>query len=240
MSENQPTWTDQLPDNLKSNDAFTGFEKLGDMADSYISMKGNVTELEGKLGNSITKLGDNATSEEQIAFHKAIGRPDDISGYELDKINAPENMPYDEGTINAFKEKALSLGLSLGQAKGLHEWYSTGLVDTFNADTAKKQADYDSSVNALKSEWGTDYDKNITITTKAIEEFGSPELKTFLEESGVGNNPKLIQAFYNIGKAMSDDKLIPGSTGGGGELISLVNPTTGRAMFEYPNSPDIK
>ena len=236
----QPTWTDQLPDDLKSNEAFTGFEKLGDMANDYLSMKGNVSDLEGKVGNSIPKLGENATTEEQVAYFKAIGRPDDVAGYNFNKPELPEGVSFDDTLANDFKSRALDLGLTQSQATGLFDWYAAGLSTSHQAHAQQTEKEYDTCVENLKASWGAEYDKNIAITTKAVNEFGGDELKQYLDESGAGNSPKLIQAFYNIGKAMSEDKLINGELSTQNRLESLKNPDTGRVVFDYPNSPGIK
>jgi len=240
MADGQPTWTDQLPDDLKTNEAFTGFEKLGDMANDYLTVKGNVSELEGKIGNSIPKLGENATDEERAAYFKATGRPDDVAGYEFKNPEVSEGMQIDETVTKDYKEQALNLGLSQKQANGLFDWYNSKMLGAFEEKGRNTENEYNKSVEALKVSWGTDYDKNIAVTTKAVNQFGGDELKQYLDDSGAGNNPKLIEAFFNIGKAMSEDKLISGEPGGPTELKSSVNPNTGQAMFDYPNSPGIK
>ena len=48
------------------------------------------------------------------------------------------------------------------------------------------------------------------VAKKALETFGTPELRTLLNESGMGNNPEVIRAFYRVGKAISEDKFVSG------------------------------
>lgn len=47
-----------------------------------------------------------------------------------------------------------------------------------------------------------------------MDKFGSPELKQYLNETGLGNHPELVRIFANIGKAMSEDGLVTGNSGG--------------------------
>ncbi|MEC7472463.1 MAG: hypothetical protein VX946_03765 [Pseudomonadota bacterium] len=53
---------------------------------------------------------------------------------------------------------------------------------------------------------------------KAIEKFGSPELRQVLNDSGLGNHPELVKFCHRIGKAISDDSLVLGGTQGKDEM----------------------
>ena len=57
-------------------------------------------------------------------------------------------------------------------------------------------------------------DASIGAAQKAMDKFGSPELKQYLNETGLGNHPELVRIFANIGKAMSEDGLVTGNSGG--------------------------
>ncbi|MEI6907818.1 peptidase, partial [Klebsiella pneumoniae] len=44
--------------------------------------------------------------------------------------------------------------------------------------------------------------------------FGTPELKEYLNGTGLGNHPELVKAFIKVGKAMSEDGMVTGKEGG--------------------------
>jgi hypothetical protein len=44
--------------------------------------------------------------------------------------------------------------------------------------------------------------------------FGTPELRTLLNESGLGNHPEVIRMMYRAGKAISEDRFVAPSAGG--------------------------
>ena len=73
--------------------------------------------------------------------------------------------------------------------------------------------------------------ENLAVAKKALDTFGTPELRTLLNETGLGNHPELIRAFYKAGKAISEDKFVPAGAGkgpqGGKDLSSRL----------YPNQP---
>lgn len=52
--------------------------------------------------------------------------------------------------------------------------------------------------------------ENVAVAKKAIDAFGTPTLKQLLNETGFGNHPEVVSAFYRIGKAISEDKLVMG------------------------------
>lgn len=49
---------------------------------------------------------------------------------------------------------------------------------------------------------------------QALETFGTPELKEYLNETGLGNHPELVKAFVKIGKAMSEDNMVSAANTG--------------------------
>jgi len=51
---------------------------------------------------------------------------------------------------------------------------------------------------------------------KALEAFGTPELKTLLNESGLGNHPDVIRFMVRAGKAISEDGFVSGARGAAG------------------------
>jgi hypothetical protein len=58
---------------------------------------------------------------------------------------------------------------------------------------------------------GAKHEENLALANKAIDAFGTPELRTFLDESGLGNHPELLRAFHKAGSAISEDQLVLGN-----------------------------
>lgn len=235
MSEGTDGWRAQLSDDLKSNEAFTGFEKIGDFANDYLKTKGSVTELEGKLENSIPKLSDDATDEDRAAFFNALGRPETMDKYELTKPEIPEGMPYSEEIETGFKTAAHSLGLTQAQTKGLFDWYMNGSIGAFNTDAEARKKASDDGMEALKKEHGDKYPEYVKTVDRAVQKFGGEEFQKFMDDSGFGNNPVIVKTFYNIGKAMGEDTLAGGEFGGGDRKVG----TDGMPVLEYPKSPEL-
>ena len=239
----KPAWTEQLPSNLTENESLTQFQTIGDLGNAFIEREGKLAEsktsnddLTAKLGNSIPKIGDNPTAEELTAYYKAIGRPDDINGYDIQKPELPEGLPYSDEVVGQFKTTAHTLGLTEGQAQGLFKWYMDGTVGAHKADAESRATKRTEAETALKTEYGVNYDANLALMNRAVEKFGGEEFKKHMDDTGLGNNPMIIKTFVNIGKAMSEDTLILGDKG----AEDLKRGPDGRVVFDYPASPEMK
>mgnify|MGYP000700477353 CR=1 FL=1 len=51
------------------------------------------------------------------------------------------------------------------------------------------------------------------VAKKALDTFGTPEFRTLLNESGLGNHPEMIRMMFRAGKAISEDKFVPAGSG---------------------------
>jgi hypothetical protein len=52
--------------------------------------------------------------------------------------------------------------------------------------------------------------ENLAAAKMALDTFGTPELRTLLIETGLGDHPEMIRAFVRAGKAISEDTLAMG------------------------------
>lgn len=236
MGENDG-WRAQLPETQRDNEAFTGFEKIGDFADDYLSTKESVSDLQGKLDNSIPKLSDNPTDEEKAAFLTAMGRPEEVGGYEFNRPSElPEGIDYSDEVEASFKAKFHELGLSSQQASGLYDHYMNFWLGGMKAELDNREAASKTASDALKTEMGAEYTANMALMDKAVMKFGGDEFKKYMDDSKMGNDAAIIKTFINIGKAMSEDTLILGDKG----ADDRPRGPDGRVQLTYENSPEMK
>lgn len=151
--------------------------------------------------------GGGAKGEEGKAGEKQ-GAPE---SYEF---KAPEGKEFSPEVLGAFSEAAKELGLTQEAAQAM--------LDKIAPAFAERQTQ---AVEAARAQWATDsrsdkefggdkLDENLATAKKAFETFGTPELRTLLNESGLGNHPEIIRAFYRAGKAISEDRVVTGQGGG--------------------------
>lgn len=125
-------------------------------------------------------------------------------------LKMPEGVELDKAAADEFTAIAKELKLDQATAQKL-------------ADVAAKQAQRQAEGHAkLVESWveqvktdkdigGDKLNENLAVARKALESFGTPELKDVLNSTGFGNHPEVIRAFYKIGKAISEDRFVAGS-----------------------------
>jgi hypothetical protein len=218
-----PAWIAQLPDDLKGNEAFTGYKTIGDLAKDALSFKEKATTLEGKLTTDyIPKLTENATDEQKAAYKAAMGIPDKAEDYEI---------PVPEGDTpelaNELRQAAFTKGWPKGVVKELTEWWN-GLqakaVEKYNAELKTRTEE-------VKTKWGADFPKNAEIVKNVFGHFkdkGIDQL-AMIEVKGpdgkpmfLGNHPVIQEFFLEFGKAMLPDA---GLRGGPAAAKPAGNPT---------------
>ncbi|EMB0751324.1 peptidase [Providencia rettgeri] len=130
------------------------------------------------------------------------------------EFTASEGQELDKEAIAAFEPVARELGLSNEQAQKIVDVYGSTIMPQLvkqQADEWQKQVTgWAETVNADKEGLGST--ESIGNAQKALDQFGSPELKSYLVETGLGNHPELVRVFSKIGKAMSEDGFVGGSS----------------------------
>lgn len=125
-------------------------------------------------------------------------------------LTMPEGVELDSVAADEFK--AIAKELKLDQA-------SAQKVADIGAKMAQRQTEkhaelvqsWVEQVKADKDIGGDKLQENLAVAKKALETFGTPELRDVLNASGLGNHPEVIRAFYRAGKAISEDRFVQGS-----------------------------
>lgn len=118
----------------------------------------------------------------------------------------PEGIEADKGRLDAFTAIAKEAKLSPEVAQKV-----VGL------EAARIQAEADAHVAMVKG-WAETVTadpvlgvaENQGVAKSVIEKFGTPELRQYLNDTGLGNHPELVKFAYAVGKAMSEDSLVRG------------------------------
>lgn len=125
----------------------------------------------------------------------------------------PEGATLEGDDLTAVQGFAKDLNLTQEQAQKLVD-RELSVRESVNASLqAEAQSARTAWTEAAKTdtEFGGDkFDENLGLAKTALETFGSPELKTMLEKSGMDNHPEAIRFFYKVGQAISEDKLVQG------------------------------
>ncbi|WP_284999982.1 peptidase [Escherichia coli] len=177
--------------------------------------------------------GDKPQEDKPADGDKPADKPDDK---ELKQEGAPEKYEFTAGegveldteALKDFEPVARDLNLTNEQAQKLVDAYPKILagVQQRQAEAWQKQTEgWAETVKADKEIGGDKLTANLSAAQRALEQFGDPELKEYLDSTGLGNHPALVKAFIKVGKAMSEDKVVTGGhESGGSDLISAFYP----------------
>lgn len=124
----------------------------------------------------------------------------------------PEGFTLDEARAVEFSEVAKGLKLNQEQAQQLVDLHIKSQTAQVEAHAAQVQA----WGGAVASDPELGKPENQAVAKKVIEQFGTPELKQYLQSTGLGNHPELVGMVYRIGKAISEDTFQAGRSGAAG------------------------
>lgn len=137
----------------------------------------------------------------------------------------PEGVEVDETRLADFTAVAKELNLSQENAQKL-----------VNIGIAREQQLLERHANMVKGwsdavaadpELGTP--ENQATAKKVIDTFGTPELKSYLNTTGLGNHPELVKLALKVGKAMSEDSFVGGKGGNSPEPRSAEDILYGKS-----------
>lgn len=147
------------------------------------------------------------------------------------ELKAPEGATLDPEALGEFEGIARELNLSQEDAQK---------VADIGAKLAQKWGDQQAqSIQAAAAEWaasatadkeygGDKLPESLATAKKALDAFGTPELRSLLNDSRLGNHPEVIRFMVRAGKAISEDRMV---TGGAGPATASANV----AKSLYPN-----
>ncbi len=203
-----PGWMAALPDDLKGNEALKSYKTIGDLTKSYLETDKKAKEYEGKLANSIPKLGENATQEERDKFFNSLGRPEKPDGYGLTK-NSKNASEWDKYWENKLFERGVSLDTAMGLKQDL-DAQMTQLVEQHNANLLKEN---EKAATELKTELGDKYDASVVLASRLWKEWGKTEVdfdKAFATETSA-NRVTMMRFLLNVAAKTGEDSSLRGS-----------------------------
>lgn len=159
---------------------------------------------------------ENGGEQGKPADKKNDANKSDVGAPEKYEFKAPEEgQELDKGALEVFEPIARELNLSNEQAQKLVDVYGSKIMPAINKQLAEGwQKQTEQWAETVKADKELGSAESIGAAQKAMDKFGSPELKQYLEESGLGNHPELIRIFACVGKAMSEDGLVTGNSNG--------------------------
>ncbi|WP_175460974.1 peptidase, partial [Vibrio parahaemolyticus] len=168
------------------------------------------------------KPGTEKTAEELAAEKAEKDAADKAEKAEKDKkpaapekyeFAAPEGQALDANALAVFEPIAKELGLTQEQAQKLVDIYPQ--IQQQQAEAWSKQiAEWGEQVKADKEIGGDKFNASVGLAQRALDQFGNPELREYLNASGLGNHPALVRFCAKVGKSMAEDSFVMPNQGG--------------------------
>ncbi|HAT3957236.1 TPA: peptidase [Citrobacter freundii] len=181
------------------------------------------TTQDNAAGTDSEKGSETQKTEEELAAEKA---KTEKAEKEQKQEGAPEKYEFkpaegqdlDVAALEQFEPIARELNLTNEQAQKMVDLYGTKIMPMVQQQQAeawqKTTEQWAADVKADKEIGGDNLTGNLSAAQRALAQFGTPELKEYLEGTGLGNHPELVKAFAKVGKAMSEDGMVTGKESG--------------------------
>jgi hypothetical protein len=182
-------------------------------------------ELLKSASGKVKLPGENSSPDEISNFYKKngplLGVPDTPDGYEIKDV--PDDIPRDETLEGKLKQWAHEQHIPKAS-------FETVIRNYYREIGEMRAQARSEGETTLKAEWKDNYGTNLEIAKRFAKE-GGDEFLNFLENTGIGNHPTIIKAFFNYGQKILSDSLIKGEATGEKDEAGW-QPT-------YPNSPEM-
>lgn len=156
-----------------------------------------------KTGDATQQDASQGTEKQADEDAKATGAPEKY------EFTAPAGMELDADAVAKFEPIARDLNLTNEQANKLVALQAE-LVAAQTQANIQQVAEWVSTAKADPDIGGAQFDASLSHARKAVDFFGTPQLKEDFDRLGFGNHPELFRAFVKIGRAMAEDKFETG------------------------------
>lgn len=183
----------------------------------------NTSEGQAMSQDAAAEVASTTTATESVATEqhasegqgeaqtaKVDGAPEAYAEFAM-----PEGIQMDAAAIESFQAVAKDLNLSQDAAQKMIDKMAPAMASRQQELLAQARTDWASAATADKEYGGEKLSENLAVAKKAMDTFGTPELRQLLNESGLGNHPEVIRVFYRAGKAISQDGFVAGKSAPG-------------------------
>ncbi|AYO66755.1 peptidase [Klebsiella pneumoniae] len=167
--------------------------------------------------------GDKPQDDKPADGDKPADKPDDKEqkpegAPEKYEFKPAEGQELDTAALEQFEPIARELNLTNEQAQKMVDLYGTKIMPMVQKQQAEawqaQTEEWAATVKADKEIGGDKLTANLGVAQRALDTFGTPALKEYLNGTGLGNHPELVKAFVKVGKAMSEDGVVTGKESG--------------------------
>lgn len=209
-------WLDSQPSELQGSDMLSRYKGENE-TEVLTAVAKSLIETKSLVGANTIKLPQRSDEPEKwTEFYTKAGRPAEASGYTLPTEGLPEGFKLTDEGLTQFKGLAHATGLNDHQAATLYRGYAE-MVDSANKQaTEVTQATQTENIAAIEKEYGSALPERVALSKRFIAHFDDKgEFATLLNETGLGNDPRMFRFIDKMAKQMKEDNILgEGSSAG--------------------------
>jgi len=109
--------------------------------------------------------------------------------------------------------------------------FEKSVTDMNDAELDKVLAESAETCKAeLTQEWGGDYERKSAAASGLVKALSDDDFVDYLAETGLGNDPRMLKAFYKLSTFIAEDNFVDGAIG---ENDVKRDPQTGAPMLKF-------
>lgn len=241
-------WRSVLPAEYQSHSSLAHYPDLGSFVKSHLEQE----KLIGR--DKIVRPTEKDGKEVWDKYFESIGRPGAPNEYAFEvPSDWPQDFPIQKEGIERFQTKMHELGVPKEAGEALFREfldYNKEMYSSASGDMEKQLAE---STSQLQKSWGNNFNQNIDLAKRTVQQFDKDgQFSQYLEQSGLGNDPKVISFMHQVGTALLEDSSVHGMESATygmtqvqakQELDSMyADPKYSTAMFDatHPQHAEIK
>lgn len=223
------TWPEDWRQKLAGDDSKM-LERLNRFTDPSGVLKW-ATEAEKKINAGLLKRGlpEGASDDEKAAYRKEIGIPEKAEEYPLEPPKEVTITEADKPILDGFKKLAHELAVDPKTAQGIANWFLANRENELQDLSERADQSLQDRIVELRTEWGGDYSKNVTLANNFIAEVAGekgPEIAGLMLADGtkLGSHPAFVRFAAQAARSYSSDTLHDGGEGSAGASVeSRIN-----------------
>lgn len=164
-------------------------------------------EAGGQTAATTTEATEATTTEATTEVAKPQGAPEKY------EFTAPEGREFNPGVLEAFESAVRELDMPQESAQKVLDKVAPALAAKQEQALAEARTKWGADTRADAELGGVNAAENIALANKAFTQFGTPELRTLLDTTGLGDHPEVLRWAHRVGKAISEDGFVAGKGG---------------------------
>ncbi|MBN8532451.1 MAG: hypothetical protein J0L51_00040 [Rhizobiales bacterium] len=145
-----------------------------------------------------------------------LGWPAELKEYQLKAPSMPEGLEFDNQAMSEFASMLHEQRVPLAQGQAIIERLGATMAKFSAAEAEATARLRTEELDALKTEWGADFDKRTTLAGRAARALGLDKDKMDQIEAALGSNRIVLELFDKLAPFFSEDQIIAAAGAGNG------------------------